>query len=339
MTGENFGDEPTASRSNGNGSPFFVIGSVRSGTTLVERILNRHSRLFVPPETFYFTLLDRLGLLEGDGSASDVGLQRVVERYKTDRAFGFLGVPQGQEESILLDGAASYCDILQNLMRFLSQRAAKPRWGEKTPNNLRYVPFIRKCFPNARFILVVRDGRAAVMSRLKHPNWRRNLLACARHWSDDAVVMQRLIATQDPSILHVLRFEELLSSPEKTIKEMCEFLGEPFEKAMIDAQLDNKGAKQDYYNQPWMAKSVQGIDRSRANDWRREYSARELRLVEGVAGEQLKALGYPLHNPRAPGWQILYFWEMCLDLGRKVSNISSGRRRRLAAANAVLRAE
>jgi len=319
------------------GAPFFIIGSVRSGTTLVERILNRHSRLFVPAETFYFTLLDRLGALRGDAGPGP-GLQQVVRRYREERAFGFLDLPPASGEAILLDRARSYRDILVNLMGFLSRRAGKPRWGEKTPNNLRYTRYIRDYFPDARFVLVVRDGRASVLSRLKHPNWRRNLLACARHWADDAAVMLRLIDELDAATLHVLRFEDLLREPERTIREMCVFLDEPYEEAMIKPRQEQSQRGRDYYGQPWMTKSTGLIDPARATQWQQEYSARRLRLVEAIAGAQLKALGYPLRRPRAPGWQLLYLWEQYRDVVRKLANMLHGGRRPVAAKRAAARA-
>lgn len=318
-------------------APFFIIGSVRSGTTLVERILNRHSNLFVPPETFFFTVMDRLGIL-GQQTASRKDLQALLEAYRKDRAFAFLGLPAGGEEALLLEGARTYPDVFFNLMGHLRVRAGKSRWGEKTPNNLRYVPFIQKAFPDARFILVVRDGRAAVMSRLRHPNWRRNLLGCARHWAADAEIMRRLIEQQDNKSLHVLRFEQLLTHPEETVRAMCEFLAERYEPGMLDASEEVQVDRLDYYRQPWMAKSTRGIDQARATQWDKEYSSRQLKLVETVAGRQLGALGYPLRNPVAPGWQFLYVKEQIGELGRKFRNLAGGRRRSLTAANALLQA-
>lgn len=306
-------------------SPFFVIGSVRSGTTLVERILSRHSRLYVPPETFFFTFLDRLGVINCDPSSKDE-LQHVAQKYRESKSFAFLDLPRGQEELLMLEDATSYRDIFANLMNFLSHRAGKPRWGEKTPNNLRYVPRIREYFPSARFILVVRDGRAAIISRLKHPNWRRNLIGWARHWAEDASHMRQLMGEIDPSVLFVLRFEELLRSPEHVVREMCNFLGESFEPEMIEPDQVNSAKKRDYYRQPWMSKSTMEIDPARANDWREEYSPRKLKIVEKIAGEQLLGLGYALENPRAPGWRALYVLEQCQDIVRKIANIFMGRR-------------
>ena len=314
-------------------APFFVIGSVRSGTTLVERILNRHTRLFMPAETFYFTFLDRLGVLGSEGEP-EIELNRVVQLYRRERAFCFLDIPPGREEEILLEGARSYRDILFNLMTFLSGRAEKPRWGEKTPNNLRYVRYIRQYFPDARFILVVRDGRASLLSRLKHPNWRRNLLGCARHWANDASVMLSLINELDDSTLHVLRYEELLEDPKQVVHDTCAFLGEAYEEAMIEPQQADGDQSRDYYKQPWMKKSTTVIDPTRATQWEQEYTPRQLRLVEVVAGEQLKALGYPLKCPAAPGWQLLYLSEQFQDVARKFSNLINGRQKPVAAARA-----
>jgi hypothetical protein len=299
--------------------PFFIIGPVRSGTTLVEQLLNRHSKLFVPPETFFFTFLDRLGIL-GKTNPTDNDLRRFVGEYRKDRAFSFLDIPENEAFQVLMHDAHSYEDIFLNLMEYLRRQSEKVRWGEKTPNNLRYVAHIRKWFPRARFILVVRDGRASVLSQVKHPRWRRNLLACARHWAIDASVMSELIARLDSNVLHVVRFEHLLQNPARVVQQMCDFLGESFEENMIARPKEEQSSLRPYYQQSWMSKSTGKIDPNRAKQWLQEYSPTRLRLVEEVIGPHLESLDYPLVSPRAPAWKILYAWNASADVIRRLSN-------------------
>ncbi len=288
----------------------------------MERILNRNPRIVIPPETGFFRFLDMLGLLNVD-SPSREELLNVVRAYEREKRFPYLGLDEAEAESELLKNASSYADIFVNLMERFRRTEGKERWGEKTPSHLLYVDSIRECFPNALFILVVRDGRAVIASQLKHPVWNWDLLQATRRWSRDAKVMMRIMARLNKDRLFVVRFEELVQDPEKVTRAMCKFLGEEFDQEMIRpsrSSTETQSQKDQYYGRSWMQKSRGAIDNTRANDWHKEYSAPELKLVEKMIGSELKKLGYALENPAAPAWPILYLYQEVKTIPKRIWN-------------------
>jgi Sulfotransferase family len=283
----------------------------------------------IPPETGYFWFLDVAGFLNQEDLSAEQ-LPAVLDRYEQDTRFPYLGIGPEVKPALLQD-ANNVGDVFSNLMTHFLVEHKKQRWGEKTPGHLRYVDHIRRYFPDARFILVVRDGRAVIASQLKHPVWGWDLLTAARRWSRDARAMLGVMQQVDTEHLFILRFESLLKDPKRMVRDVCEFLGESFEPAMLspsEQAASNAVTDAEYYDRPWMKKSTRAIDDSRANAWRSEYSAVRLKLVESVAGRELTRLGYDSLNPAAPSWPLLYLSLHLKSMPRRVRNLLNRAERR-----------
>ena len=147
--------------------PVFVVGARRSGTTLLATLLDRHSRLAVPPETHFFGHFRRcIGRDLGATQHQDLVNEFLTNRRARDMKLD----PAG-----LLSRFSQYPADLAHLLRASLEEYAgamgKPRAGEKTPGHLEFVPAILEWFPRARVICIVRDGRAAVLSTARL-GWR-----------------------------------------------------------------------------------------------------------------------------------------------------------------------
>ena len=290
--------------------PFFIVASPRSGTTLLERLLNRHSRLYVPPETAYFYHLRRLGLLCREPSPRLFAF--FVDAYLDTTACRLLNLGDSCiVKKALLDGAENYVDIFINLLGMLQGASDKPRVGEKTPHHLQEVEYILAKFTGAKVICVIRDGRAVVQSRLNHPEWEHNLLAASRCWRRDALSLRALLASEGVDRVHVVRYENLITNPEPVLKGICRFLGEKFESTMLDfsGQMIGPCQHPEYYQQSWMTKSTEDIDSSRAYAWKKEYRPSELALVERLISSELEHFGYDVSAGNGFGWQPLLIKE------------------------------
>ncbi len=199
--------------------PIFVVGVHRSGTTLLRLILDSHSRIACPPESFFVAPLS--SLLE-DPKAME-GLE----------AMGF------DETHVLgkLRETASY---------FFETYAAthgKARWADKTPSYVNCLDTLERLYgPECRYLLLFRHGLDAACSIAEMPN--RDLepyveacqgdryAAAARYWSAQCEKMLAFKARHPERCLE-LRYEELTSEPEARVPEIFEFLGEAWEPAVL----------------------------------------------------------------------------------------------------------
>src|SRR5437868_932206 len=136
---------------------FFIVGCPRSGTTMVQQALNRHSRIVIPPETkFFFSFF---------GHPRRVQL-RHLKRLNTDLGIN-LAEPAGRISSVA-DGRAFYDAMARQYLERL-QRTDAAYFGEKTPEHTGHLPRIQQLFPDAKILVLYRDGRDVAVSLSKMP--------------------------------------------------------------------------------------------------------------------------------------------------------------------------
>ena len=152
----------------------FIVGSGRSGTTLLRNILEKHPKINVSPELKFFDVIlaNRQKLIFFDHKTKSERLvQRICEKYKQSE--DPLWKKFNLEESKLLknlDLSGSYRDIFLKIWGYFSTNPGAPIWIEKTPSNVFFLDNIIRYFSQAKIINMVRDGREVVASAKKR-NW------------------------------------------------------------------------------------------------------------------------------------------------------------------------
>src|SRR6266568_3002718 len=198
-------------------APVVVFSAPRSGSTLLRVILGSHSQLYAPPEL----PLKHLGVRADTQwiQASLDGLELTTEDL----------------EHMLWDR------VLAEALR----RSGKPTLVVKTPSNVLVWERIAAAWPDARFIFLLRHPAAAVASLHSSfdPAWRPEEAGSL----DDAVtrgLRYMTVVEQARETLpgFTVRYEELTAEPEKVVRDLCGFLGVPFQQAMLDyGRFDHAG--------------------------------------------------------------------------------------------------
>jgi hypothetical protein len=178
----------------------------------------------------------------------------------------------------------------------------KPRWGDKTPAYLFQVERLRACFPNARFVAMVRDPRDAFLS-LARREW-----VGTTTWQVGSYLLRcdRLIegfARDHREHFCVVRYEDLVSDAPSTLRRVCSFLSLDYEPAMLDFHVDAADQVQ-----PWEledgvhAKLLRPIEANDAGRWRHEASRADAREIEAVTFDAINRFGYEttLHRAEVP---------------------------------------
>lgn len=269
-------------------SPIFIVGHERSGTTLFSEILGRHTLLYSAPETFVFRALNsqrpnsheqaRRALSEGPAHMSDLGIDLRSLGTEAEGPFALAAVARLAVEQI-------------------AKLAPGQRLVEKTPSHYRDVELIFTAFPDAKLIWIVRDGREVALSLLGVP-WAHNRLG--RHclaWARSTREMLDAKTKYDASRLMVIRYEDLVSSPEGTLDEVCSFLGIGWEPAMLEPSASGASVRSDEVGWKWQASAV--IDRSKLGRWQGETSEANKRMMTYLAEPELRRLGYETRRKSA----------------------------------------
>jgi len=285
-------------------TPFFIIGTERSGSNLLRLILNAHPALCVPHPPHILKYFGPLAASYGDLDDPPrlARLVRDVRGLIAAHIHPWEDIPSAKE--IAAANPHSLVEVFFAVYDVCCRRAGKHRWGCKSTFVIDHLEEVLAACPEARFIWLVRDPRdVAVSSRRSmfspcHP-W-----LTARLWLRQQEVGQRSVAAHPESFL-LLRFEELLTEPEATVRRVCAFLGENFTPAMLEFHQTAAARQSSALSACWQNTGLP-IQANNRECYRRELSRAELALVEGVCGRLMDDLGYSLAAAEgvavAPGW-------------------------------------
>lgn len=274
--------------------PIFVVGMPRSGTTLLAGLLSAHSKISIGPETDYFNMVWKPLEREKGFEQWDV-VANYLSRWFQKPTMQPMNLPEEQLLSQFLKAwenqQLSHQVILSTVMAQYAESHRKSIWGEKTPNHFMYVPAIKKVFPEARIVSIVRDPRDVHLSLEKVPWSRGNAFNHAVQWREYQVIAERYQYLYGPSFRQV-RFEDLIRDPAAVLRQLTQSLDLPFESDMLKRYQNE--TLFDPAKEPWKKQATMPIDPNNQGKWREKLAPDDLGIFSRVCGRYLKRLGYAL---------------------------------------------
>jgi len=282
-------------------NPFlFVVGCPRSGTTLLQRMLDNHHLLGVANDTHFIPrCLEKFAPhLVGRAIAGEAVplTEELVAGVRSYRRFGRLGLGDADvEEAERRSG--SYSEFVTVLYDRFARRVDKPLVGEKTPDYVRRLPLLHGLFPEARVIHIVRDGRDVTLSALdwsggtKGPGkmelWKTEPLAvCALWWRWQVRLGRDAADMLGPARYIEVRYEELVENPESTLRRLSAFLGLSYSAEMLTYYVGKERSEPGLSaKSAWLPPTL-GL-----RDWRTQMTERDVGLFDALAGDLLEELG------------------------------------------------
>jgi len=279
--------------------PIFIVGCGRSGTTLMRLILNRHSTIAIPEETWYFPRLEKEFNQLREGNWRKNIATRVLELNR-------IHFPELTVEALEKSLADVAIDDKQNIIPVVNRecmmREGKSRWGDKTPGYVMHLPLLKNLFPNAKVIHMIRDGRDVVPSLLKYssvgPN-TNSFIETAFYWKKHVMKGMEDGPKYFGSSYMEVRYEDLVTAPEKVVREICVFIGEEFEPGMLEASNEKPG------NVPaweWHAETSKEINANNIYKWKKTLGDYHKAVMNYVGINILRAQNYDIvkeHNVQA----------------------------------------
>ncbi len=197
--------------------PIFIVGMPRSGTTLVEQILASHSQVYGAGELSWIGRITQLFPRVNGGYPYPEGIKYMDERH--------------------LKSAGEY--YLEKLKIY---NETAPRVTDKLPHNFDHVGLIHLIFPKAKIIHIHRDPRDVAVSNF-YQNFAamRGLMGFANdlkdigHMLNDYLfIMDHWYKTLPEGRIFKVVYEELVSEPEKVIRELLEYCELPWEDKVLE---------------------------------------------------------------------------------------------------------
>jgi Sulfotransferase family len=273
-------------------SPIFVVGAGRSGTTLLQLMLNAHPQIAIAGELGFF---DEILLLR-----SKIPDLRTPERI--DELFGLLPsldkhkyltevetVFPAARARLKADPTPSYEKLYRYILEGYGTLRGARRFGEKTPGNIRHLQALVSVFPNCKVIHVIRDPRANVASRRKMPMMSRDVITNTIKWNIDLSCGHSFAQDHSRNYCEI-KYEDLVSDPVQTLERVCRFVDEAYDAQMLEYYRSSAEYVKD---EPWKNGTQKPVYRSSIETWRRELSEGQIYLIEWIARRQMARYGYP----------------------------------------------
>jgi hypothetical protein len=258
---------------------FFIVGCPRSGTTMVQQALNRHSQVVIPPETkFFFSFFGH----------SHRRQLRHVERLNADLGITLPRPPA--RVATVAQGRDLYDDMARRYLERLG-KGGVAYFGEKTPEHTGHMPRIRQLFPDAKIIVLYRDGRDVALSLTKVPWMSRDLYVNFLVWLYYHRVVRDARNAGLPD-LYFARYEDIVADPEAELGAMLRFLDLPGEPAVARGWGNSEGIPRREY--AWKRRALEKISTDRVGLFRQELSDFQVGVLERLGGPALASLGYDL---------------------------------------------
>lgn len=270
---------------------FLIVGTPRSGTTLVQRLACEIPGVAVPPEThfLYFFAADlyrrRSFPLDAAAIRDEIALYAGLDKARD------LEVDPDAVVAELGGTCRSVLQLFSALVRHLAGPAEV--YGEKTPAHVVWWEKLAGAAPSLKFVAVVRHPAAVVASWVAA--WpRESWVAAAERWKLDQSRVAAMVDALGPGRTLLARYEDVVADPGAARAALATFLGRepPARPAAPVRPLYLPW-------ETWKSKSLEPIDAARADAWRNALSPEQVAYVARVCRAGMARFGYspPLDAP------------------------------------------
>jgi hypothetical protein len=293
-----------------NKRPVFVLGSPRSGTTLLyHMLLSAGNFAIYRTESNVFNLLaPRFGDLSVERNK-----QELMKVWLRSKLFERSGLNGPAIESKVIAECRNSGDFLRIVMGEMCRQQGVERWADCTPDHLLYLDEIKKTIPEALVIHIVRDGRDVALS-LEKQGWIRpfpwdrdkGVLIAGLYWEWIVTEGRKngRLWGQDYTEIH---FEDLITNPRPTLAKLSEFIAQDLDYDRI--QKVGVGSVSDP-NTSFKANGNASFNP--VGRWKTQFTPDALAEFEYEVGSTLKELGYELgalsgrNGPHSSGRRAAY---------------------------------
>lgn len=270
----------------------FIFGCGRSGTTLLQVMLDSHPQLAIAFNSRF--LLDFAPRQEQYEVGGTLVSERLVTDLISDEQFVKWGLPdEAVRVTFAVAPPATFADALRRLFVLYAARQGKLRYGNKTNQIAFHLPLFAQLFPEARFIHLIRDGRDVALS-YRDVDWGPSSWEGATlKWKGRVEAARNAGRLLGPGRYVELKYEDLIDDPEAPLRFLCEFIGIEFNLSVLryTARAEEllKGFPSPHQHAHIRLPPTKGL-----RDWRTQMPASAVEQFEAIAGDLLRELGYEI---------------------------------------------
>ncbi len=269
---------------------FLIIGSGRSGTTLLQSMLVSDRSIAIPPETHFYDVVRRRKWEYGN-LRNERNYRRVIHKVWRDQGRWGVHVDERRLEAYALAAPRTIDGLFLSILAAYADQEGAQRVGEKSPRHMLSIAHLIEALPNARFIHMMRDPRAVIQSQMSRINATNRIARHIELWRKAAQMHRQYADRLEPTRYLLVRYERLVTDPAAVIQEVCRFIGAPMTETMLEPHKRQRKVQSDD-DLPWFANTKKPIFTTSVDKWRDQMKPSDVALVEYALSDEMKRLGY-----------------------------------------------
>ncbi len=276
---------------------FFVVGRPRSGTTLLRTLFDAHPNITFPPECqFIINLYPRYGKINNWSEKeildfyNDLIKEWLFDTWKIDSR-------KLKDQLLKFTGSHSYgtiCKVVYLEYNSLFEKGNIEFIGDKNPGYAIYTKQLLKIFPEAKFIHIIRDYRDNFVS-IKNVDFELPVPSLVVQKWKYFFKKFRKDSHQMPNRYMVINYENIAREPEKSLKELCDFVGINFDKSVFNFHEKKDEILKQYpegYIKTYHTSLMNKVNTSKIGVWKKKLSDKQVKLMDHTVGKIAEEAGY-----------------------------------------------
>ena len=282
---------PLYTKSSYKDPEFFLLGSGRSGTTLLRSILNESPQVCIPPES-HGAIPNAVKRYYMNGNKDWPELVTLLlHEFERHENFSFWKINMCDLKQTLFKtsyserSVATIVNSIFNAYREYNCVTAN-LVGDKTPFNSLRLKWICKLYPSAKYLFVLRDPRGVVAS-FKASKLNERTEEVSMRWGASLKAFEKMEKKSPESTL-LIRYEDLISKPEEVSLSIFKFLNIDFDPKYIAERNSSSGDGHQIHHK----NSRSPLNNRSLEKWREILEDRDLGLILDKLSSQMSKYGY-----------------------------------------------
>ena len=295
-------------------------------------ILNAHPHIAIPEEIIYFgSFMAGKPIEQWETPGLSSGAYAAFVTDFVENKCSILDGIDHQEikQQILASDKRDFCYPYKTMLEAWAGQHGKKRWGEKTPGNLFYADILLKMFPDARFIHMIRDPRAGVSSMMKTTFFPQDIAFNAMSRRKFMRSGRQILETSVPAAQRLLlRYEDIVTRPDTTVRAICNFIGERFEPAMLSFYKDSSKYMKAEASSSFNKAATKPISAEMLDKWKKNLAMKDVAMVEAICRREMVEFGYDFSGAKLSMQQKIElllknaYWNLQEKRNRKIRHFT-----------------
>ena len=268
--------------------PIFLTGVDRSRIGVLAQMLGSHPNIAMTRRTCFWTRY----AWPGHALNSRRQFDRCLREMLSIRRMKVFNPDVESLYRAFAAGERTYARLFQLLQEQRLRRLGKSRWGDQSPDWAKHAAAVFRAFPGATMVHVVRDPRDVSAQAIGHRSVRRDTAVSisTADWLSSLRLAKRNVRAY-PGRYKIVRYECFAAEPDRTLREICQFVGESYSTSMMEPIVSESDCDASASGECERTEPI--------NDWyestgcfRDVLSTREIAFIQMLAGHRMKEYGY-----------------------------------------------